>query len=1396
MKKVALFLMISLFLQGFFVSSAQAMEDIYSLELPYGGSVPYTPAYRVYNTDNKIMISSRVPVAGLQFETTGSWDLDNVLLPSGWTLRENNGRVLIYTMSESILLGPVNLFSYTGDLTITDTIAADRYGNRIMPPASTTIVPMQALSVDNLQAYQNFFENVPVLDYGLDLVTSTVLYADNISAGPGQADVEYSITMDNNSNNVVGTQFTLTDLPDWVSAVSAVSRVDGFDAYVNDHDGIAEVMVINLEGSSMPVGTNIPLVDLYLNVASLATLGQTSNINFSDIVVSDSNGMPLLGIGVDGSVSIGTRGDVNIDGSIDILDIVMTINFALDIDTPDSDQLWLADMNSDGGINVLDVVHIINLVVIPVPDQLTVSLATDTPSAGTVVSRAIRYPFTKINLTAGNQDVTIDYLTIERGGVAQDGSFSSVDILDADTWLPIESVSRTLNASHQATFTQNFVIPANSSKSLYLTGNMGWLPNYAGETPTLGLVDIGIVGATPMIGTLPIFGNPQILNATITIGTNTIRRGSYNPVTSTNASLGSLGYTFFGFQLQAGSTEDEVFDQISIYQEGTAQLGTDLTNFELFRDGTKVSDGVVNGNYIHFSNINDYISVGQTHQFQVKADIVGGVSRSVNLGVYRAVDARIIGQTYGYNILPTYSGEGSSYSSPVLSGNMFFISPGTLTVSRGDSVPAGNIVIGSNQDLGAFQFTVTGEPIQINQINITIVSSAAATIEDAINSIKLVDENDNTVAGPVDIMNNSTNALFMDHFVVPIGSHDYKVVANLASYGGWQNNDAIYIRLATPATQISAVGQTSGLNIIASPFASIDSNMQIIKTANLTVTRDTLPANGYLVAGTQDALLGSWTFDATESGEDIRITTLMFAASSTGANNLTVYEGTYANGIIHTPIVSGPSMGDGNTTTFAFDEPIIISKGTSQTIQLVGDIDNNVSVGSSAQFGLTDSSTILNTSVVAYGVSTANRARLNLIADDGAIFTYVSNGAVTVSTYNMPQNALVRAGGTGITFGYIKFDAQYEDLDLDQLRVYVADGGVSGTAIGNYQDVLAVYIYDGSTLLASNAIPSTGYYTFNFTNGTLTVPQDGSKTLTIKADLGAINQNFDNAPATPDADIKFGLGGIDGFQFTGNQSNAISSETYNGSTTSAMVLHKTIPTVAYSTSALPLGAVTGLSNGALDLFAFNVTADWGGDVLLYRSTFEITTGGGLDTNVNNCYLKDEFGNQISQNQYPISLENGKNYVTFVYDNPDISVGDSKEAISVRAGSSSTFTLNCNVSNAGSGDYLSVSLLGDTASSTPSFSLGTPEYNGQNIADAWSAMNQGNFVWSDNFKNRAISVSYPNATSYGQWYNGYLVSGLGQNTTGTAYTIGWSAVKKLPYTKFQVQPTTKYLDIVR
>ena len=54
------------------------------------------------------------------------------------------------------------------------------------------------------------------------------------------------------------------------------------------------------------------------------------------------------------------KGDVNEDGTVNVVDVILGINIILDIIKPSPNQFWAADFTDDGNVNVLDIIRIVN----------------------------------------------------------------------------------------------------------------------------------------------------------------------------------------------------------------------------------------------------------------------------------------------------------------------------------------------------------------------------------------------------------------------------------------------------------------------------------------------------------------------------------------------------------------------------------------------------------------------------------------------------------------------------------------------------------------------------------------------------------------------------------------------------------------------------------------------------------------------------------------------------------------------------------------------------------------------------------------------------------------------------------------------------------------------------
>jgi hypothetical protein len=1000
---------------------------------------------------------------------------------------------------------------------------------------------------------------------------------------------------------------------------------------------------------------------------------------------------------------------------------------------------------------------------------LSVSLASDTPASGIAVKSGARVPFTKVALTASGGDVTVDSWVMLRSGVAADSSFSSVDIVDLSNNSTINDSGKTFSTDHTAAFTEDLLVKSGETKYVMLAGNMAASPG-SGEQPTLTLQSLTVKSGT-LVGSFPIVGNAMTINTSIVIGTSAVSRGAYSNATSTALEVGKTAYTFLSFQIQGGAAEDITFKQVKVYESGSASLSSDLTNIKLYKDGTFLANGVVSGNYVNFSFTSETITKGQTVQYLVKADIVSGSARTVKFAIWRNTDIYVVGTTYNTGITSTFSGTGSGgTASPVLTDNQATISTGTLRVGRSSTVAATNVAVGNSQVLGAFEFEAKGEPVIVTALTLTVSSSSASQIEDALQAVKLVDSTGKTLAGPTDVTNNALTVAFTDTFTVPVGLNHFKVVGNLATNGGWANNNTITVSINTPASAITAKGEVTGQSVTPSPSANTAASQQTVKAAKLVVTKNSTPTSKTVVVNSTGVLAGSWQLDATDSGENIRITTVAVRASTTGKfNTLTLKWG----GAALSPVNNNPvsSNDANNTSTFALSDPIIVNKGTSANLDLYVNIASNANAGEADAWGLTDTVSATNASVVAYGVTTGNRAAVTLTANNGALLTVGASGTLTINIDGSnPSSRLAVFGTTGVTLSEVRIKATNEDVDITQMTLVVADGGLVGTATGSYAQLSKVYFkLDGAVIgNLSGYVPAAATTTISLERGAMTIPAGTTgKKLSILGDLVNVGTN---EPGVANADILVGLYGGNAFTATGNQSNtalAIAYKTYTDSTGSAIILHRAVPSVVIVAPSNKLGATAILHEVKISAV--------GNTIGLYRLTYSVTSS--TSVIATNYYTKLASctgcggvadGNQLSTvDAAGDYLINGEDIT--IHTMATAQLGSSRYHLQIAAGATATIDLYATVSLTTGTDTVSTRVLGDTASSTLTDDGGCSTSGYGCNASAFTALTQGNFVWSDLYSSDANTATGTTGTK--QWYNGYYVTGLGSTTTTTPVTIG-------------------------
>jgi len=1007
------------------------------------------------------------------------------------------------------------------------------------------------------------------------------------------------------------------------------------------------------------------------------------------------------------------------------------------------------------------------VVVTPAGTGLTLTAGVQ-PAANLAPEGAARLPFTTVIFTAGNDgDVVVNGVNVERTGLAQDAVFAGVVLLD-ETGAQL-GISKTFNSDHKLIVGDPFTVKAGQSRTMTIAGNMyddgaagtNGLSNYAGQVAYLSVT--GAVTSATVSGVLPITGAGNTINGTLSIGSATPTKGVTDPGSNQSKEVGVTGYTFSAIRLTAGSAEKIRVKSIRWNQSGSAAIG-DLANIKTYVDGTSY-DTVVSSDGKYFtSTLGSGIVVdkGANLEIAVKGDIVGGSARTIKFDVYKNTDVFVTGETYGYGITPTNgavttctatASQGSfCTTNPWYNAYTVTVSNGTLNVQKATSVAAQNIAINlSNQPLGGFTVEVKGEPISVTSMYFYFqITNSAGTGQAAdITNVSLVDENGTVVAGPQDGVGAAANGYvrFTDTVTFPIGKKTYTLKGKLGTDFG--NNDTI-VASTTPSTNWTpATGQTTGNSITASPTSVVTANTMTVKSTSLVITVSGDPVAQTVVSGGRFNF-ANYRFDATASGEDVRMANVPLAyytATAANGTNLTscqLYDGSTAlntgSNIVNPAAITTSS----SSTVITFDGTgLVVSKGTVKNLGLQCDIAGAAT--GVYYWGLDAGATWTN---IATGLTSGQSFTPTVSADNGGqAITLSTGGTLTVTEdSSSPSYAIAASGSTGVPMEVLKFHAATEAITLQKVSLKLTN-----TASSSITDLVQVTLWDGATQVG------TAVFTSNYATSTLTtpvlIPKDGDKLITLKVDLAAIGTS---QPGTQGALIAIDYNGADLNSTYGigvNSGTTRVSTSGSNSTAAGVRVFRGQP--IFTKLAIPS---TVLVSGDMDLYRFSVKGDpaTGNGIGLLQMTFNIATSTTSvtagTTTVRNLriytYTDAGFSTPVSSfaNGLICTVNSGNGLLTGASTDYTVATTTSSVVLEVPAGSTYYFRVVGEVAlTAGSGTFsgsITTKLVGDSAYPVPEPTL----------MQAANAVSGSKLVWSPN----ATTTSGITAND---WTNGYYVSGL-------------------------------------
>jgi len=717
----------------------------------------------------------------------------------------------------------------------------------------------------------------------------------------------------------------------------------------------------------------------------------------------------------------------------------------------------------------------------PTTTGFTVSLAADTPAAGTLITGAAIADIAHFTFSNGTSSpVTITNLKMNRLGVSADATLSKLYLYDGNTRLSDEATAST------GVFTWNnstgvITIPANTVKVIAVKANIA--TSTSGQTVGVGIVAADSITGATATGTFPVNANIH------TIAQATLAEVNFS--STTTPAENSTGLTpqsnFIMFENSVNVNTRAVYLKSITFRNIGSVAQSDLQNFKLMIDGVQVGSTIVSqgtDGYFTFDMSSSPIKLETgTRIFKVVGDVIGGSTRTFKISIYKASDVQVTDSEYNANILVLRN---SVTFSPVEAGQQL-VATGALSITKRTDSTSGNIAKGASQlTLAKYDLKATGEAIKIENLRVSFTSSDA-TVTQLRNAALFVD---GVQVGSTATLNEDSHAtlaytefsLGSSLVVTPGTTKVLEVRADIYDNDGTDHTsagDTIKVNLVAGST--NAQRMTSGGYF--STTENLDANTLQIASGTLSSTLDQSYGSSSVVVPQTNFLLGKFSVTA-GSTENINLNTVRvlfnFSASDFASEDITnvyVKYGTDSTSALST--ITSAAAGAYSLNTFSISKTI--SKTQSITFEVYGDIASSAysdATADTVQTYLQVSGTTAQSGTTVYSRGSAAMAtNADNNGSAGQTITATGSGNLTVTLDNStPLASQVVAGATPDSGSLkIKMTAANGDLYVKRvdLRVdtttdtptiasvdlYAAQGSGTYTKVGETQ----VLNYDGST---------------------------------------------------------------------------------------------------------------------------------------------------------------------------------------------------------------------------------------------------------------------------------------------------------------------------------------------
>jgi hypothetical protein len=552
--------------------------------------------------------------------------------------------------------------------------------------------------------------------------------------------------------------------------------------------------------------------------------------------------------------------------------------------------------------------------------------------------------------------------------------------------------------------------------------------------------------------------------------------------------------------------------KLTLYNNGTA-ADTDVADVQLVEQSsnTVLATAQMSNKTVIFNLGDGYtIPKGNIKYFVVRAKLVNGAARTLQFVVYNDYDAEVMGVTTKSNVLPTTNSSGNSSTASFPAGNAtnynkVTINSGTVSFNKDASSPTAAVTPGANNVLLAKYFAkASGENMELRKITLAVTNAGPKALAGTL-YVK-VDGSVVYSAAASGISTNSgspTSITLSTYPVLKSNVNSYITVeANIDSTATSTNIYKAYMDLTEVKRLIT--------NDILDPSATqAPGNNISVQGTNLAVVNLATPVAQNVVAGTTNFEVCRIELNAGNSGEDIRVNSVMLTDTQTGAAgdtdvaNFVMYDKDTMQPLQTTASTNALS---GHLVTFTFANALVVARQTPKTLICKTDFVQGTS--GSHKFAVTTTG-----SVVAYGKDSGNSATITSPSGSGQAMTLQGSGTLTLSLVSgagatPANNQNVNIATTDVPVFAFKLSAQNEDQKLNTLTLTASSTAAYGLTSN---DVINLRLYrnnETTPFAQGNQMSCTANVcTYTWTNTDNILPSaivaNQPVTIYVKADIGA-----------------------------------------------------------------------------------------------------------------------------------------------------------------------------------------------------------------------------------------------------------------------------------------------------